>query len=222
MAKRKLYAILGLGVFGSTLAKDLSNYNQDVIAIDKDMSAVERVSEYVENTICLDFTDPDELRSSGVGDADVAIVATGSLLEESVLGILNLKELGVPKIIAKAKNSRFSQVFKKIGADVVVSPEKEIARRFAKQLVSGDILELFDLDESHSIFDMNVKKEWIGKTLIELELRARFNLNVIGVRRDGNLNLNPDPNDPFKPGDQCLMIGDNQIFKKIDEIDEVK
>lgn len=219
MSKRKTYVILGLGVFGSTLARDLSLYNQDVIAIDRDMEAVERVSEFVANSVCLDFTDPDELKAAGVDGADVAIVATGSLLEESVLGILNLKDLGIPKIIAKAKNSRFSEVFRKIGADVVVSPEKEIARKYAKQLVSGDILELFDIDSTHSIFDMNVKKEWIGKDLITLNLRARLNLNVIGVRRDGILNLSPDPKDPFREGDQVLVIGDNDMFKKIDDIE---
>jgi len=216
MAERKTVAILGLGIFGSTLAKDLCRYNVDVIAVDKDMSSVERISEFVNNAVCLDFTDINQLKAVGVGDADIGIVTSGSLLEESIMGILNLKELGVERIIAKSKNRKYSEILKKIGADETVSPEKSFGKSLAKKLVSKDILELFDLDNDYTIFDMKVPTTWTNKSLIELNLRNKYNLNVIGVRRNDKLLINFDPNEKILENDEILAVGENEIFKNFD------
>ena len=218
MKERKTVVILGLGIFGSTLARDLSKYNLDVIAVDHNMSCVERVSSLVSNAVCLDFTDLEQLKAIGVADADIGIVTSSSMLEEAIMGILNLKELGVPRIIAKAKNSRHSEVLKKVGADTTISPEKEVAKTFAKKLVSKDILDLFDIDHDYSIFDIKLPTNWANKTLIELDLRNKFNVNVVGVRRNNKLIVNFNPNEKLMLEDEILIIGENDLFKKYDEL----
>ena len=218
MSERKTVVILGLGIFGSTLARDLSKYNFDVIAVDRNMPCVERVAAFVSNAVCLDFTDIDQLKAIGAGDADIGIVTSGSMLEEAIMGVLNLKELGVPRIIAKAKNSKHSEVLKKVGADTTISPEKEVAKTTAKILVSKDILELFDVDSDNTIFDIKLPSKWDNKSLVELDLRNKLKVNVVGVRRNNKLIVNFDPNEKLHADDEILIIGENDLFKKYDEL----
>ena len=149
--KRKSFAVLGLGVFGSTIAKRLSSYDYDVIAIDSDMSCIDRLSDFVSIAIQADITDINQLKSAGVSDVDCAIVATGSHLENSIIAVMNLKELGTPYIVAKAKNKRYMKILEKIGADRVILPEKEMGERVAKQLVSSNIIDLIDIDDEYSV-----------------------------------------------------------------------
>lgn len=148
MSEMKQYVILGLGIFGSTIAKTLSQYNHEVIAIDKDLACVDRVSDFVTQAIQADFTDIDQLRAIGIQDCDAAVVATGSHLEESIMGVMNLRELGIPFIMAKAKNKKYMQILQKIGADYVVRPEKEMGERVAKKLVS----------RKHQLFDRHRRR----------------------------------------------------------------
>lgn len=218
MSERKTYVILGLGRFGSTLAKELTDYNQDVIAIDKDMTNVDRVSSFVANAVCLDYTDIDALKAAGVKDADVGIVTTGTKLDQELLGLLNLKELGVPYVVAKAANTKAKDLMLKVGADETVSPETEMASRCAKKLISKDILEIFDIDNDYSMFETKVLSNWVNKSLIELDLRNRFSLNVIGLKKDGKLVMNIDPNEKFKESDELLIVGPNNVFKNFEEL----
>ena len=122
MSQTKTYVVLGLGRFGSTLAKELTDANQDVIAIDIKMANVEKISSYVANALCLDYTDIDALKSAGIKDADIGIVTTGSMLDQEIQGIINLKELGVPYVVAKARSLKMRDVLLKVGADETVSP----------------------------------------------------------------------------------------------------
>ena len=126
------YVVLGLGIFGSTVAKTLSSYNCEVIALDNDEKCVDRMADIVTQSMMCDITDINQLREAGVQDCDIAIVSMGSHLEESVMGIINLKELGVPYIVAKAKNKRYMQIFTELGANKVVRPEKEMGEQVAK------------------------------------------------------------------------------------------
>jgi len=181
--KQKTYAILGLGVFGSTIAKTLSEFNCEVIGIDKEISCVERVSEFVTQAVQADFTDIDQLRAIGIEDVDVAVVAAGSRLEESILAILHLRELGVPYIIAKAKNETYMQILLKIGADRVVRPEKEMGERVPKSLLSRNVIALVAIDDEYSLMEMHPPKTWVGKSLKNLDLRGSFGINVLGVHK---------------------------------------
>ncbi|MFI3283905.1 MAG: TrkA family potassium uptake protein [Erysipelotrichaceae bacterium] len=220
MSQRKTYCVLGLGIFGSTIATKLSSFNHDVIAVDKDMTCVERISDVVTEAIKADFTDIDQLRAIGAGECDVAIVATGSHLEESIMAIMNLKELGVPYVLAKAKNKKYKLVLEKVGADRCIRPEKEMGERVAKQIVSTNILELIDLDEEYSILEVVAPTSWVGHSLVELNLRARFGINIIGIRKGpkDHLSISPGADYKIKLSDILVVIADNELFKKFDEI----
>lgn len=221
MAKRQTYVVLGLGRFGFTLAKKLSDYNQDVIAIDKDLALVEKASPFVANAFCLDYSDIDALKSAGVKDADVGIVTTGSMLDQEIQGILNLKELGIQLVLAKATDHKASVLLKKVGADETISPEHDTAVRCAKKLISKDILDLFDIDSDNIMFEMKVQSNWVNHSLIELNLRNRFSLNVVGVKRNDKLNVNINPEDKFKEDDIVLLVAHNSIFDNFNELNSI-
>jgi len=213
--KRKSFAILGLGIFGSTMAKTLSEYGYDVIGIDQDSVNVDRVSEFATQAVQADFTDIDQLRAIGVQDVDVAVIATGSKLEASVMAALHLKELGVPFILAKAKNKVYMQILLKVGADRVVRPEKEMGERVAKSLMSQNIIDMVDIDDDYSMMELSAPKEWVGKKLVNLDLRARFGVNVLGVRSTENAKLDFGINADYiiHEEDTLLVIVGNKKFE---------
>lgn len=221
MKSRKTYVILGLGRFGSYLAKELTDFNQDVIAIDKDMAQVDKVAGFVSNAVCLDYTDSKALIDAGVKDADVGIVTTGSKLDQALLGLINLKDLGVPYVAVKVANEKEKQLMYKVGADQTISPESDTAKLCAKKLISKDILEIFDIDKQNSMFDMKIPNAWINHSLKELDLRTKYALNVIGVKRDGQLRINIDPNEKFLQDDELLIVGSNDVFKKFEELNNI-
>ncbi|MEG0176708.1 potassium channel family protein [Anaerorhabdus sp.] len=217
--KTKTYAILGLGIFGSTISKTLSDYNYEVIAVDSDITCVDRVAEYVTNAVQADITDIEQLRAIGIQDCDVAVVATGSHLEDSIMAIMNLKELGVPYILAKAKNKKYMQIFEKIGADRVIRPEKEMGERVAKQLVSKNIVDLIDIDSEYSVVEIIAPEIWVGKPLKDLNLRAKYGINILGIRKKPKEHLSISPNADYviELDDRLLVIADNTVFKKFDK-----
>lgn len=223
MNKRKTYLILGLGIFGSTIAKELVKYNQDVIAIDSNMQLVEDVEEYVSHAVCCDFSDIDQLIAVGIENVDVAIVATGSHLEASIFAIMNLKQLGVPYILAKAKDETYGEILKKIGADKVIMPEQETGMKISRSLLAWNIVELFDIDKDYSIMEIKVPNSWINKTLIDLNLRKKFGINVIGIKSNGNshISINPSPTYKIHGEDQFLVVAAKDIFNLYEELEKV-
>jgi len=212
--ENKTYVVLGLGVFGSTMTKELCNYNQDVIAIDKDMKCVERVSSYCSNALCLDYTNKEALKNAGVENVDVGIVASADHLEETIIAILNLKELGVKTVLAKARNKTHAEILSKIGADNVVTPEKETAKLYAKRIITKDIQDIIDLDDKTSIFEVSVDPKWANHSLIELDFRKTENINVIGIKRNGELILKIDPNDKLLKDDKLIVVGESDLIKE--------
>lgn len=216
--KQKIYAVLGLGIFGSTVAKTLSEFNYDVIALDKDISCVDRASEFVTEAVQADFTDIEQLRAIGVGDVDVAVVATGARLEESIMAIMNLRELGVPYILAKAKNKTYREILLKIGADKVVRPEKEMGERVAKQLLSRNVVDMIDIDDNYSIVEMVPPRKWVGSSLKTLDLRNNFGINVLGIRKaqGARLSISPGPDYVIEETDQLLVIADTAVFERFE------
>ncbi|MDI9518302.1 MAG: TrkA family potassium uptake protein [Bacillota bacterium] len=216
--KRKSFAVLGLGVFGSTIAKRLSSYDYDVIAIDSDMSCIDRLSDFVSIAIQADITDINQLKSAGVSDVDCAIVATGSHLENSIIAVMNLKELGTPYIVAKAKNKRYMKILEKIGADRVILPEKEMGERVAKQLVSSNIIDLIDIDDEYSVIEIVAPKYWINKSLIDLNLRSKYGINILGVRKSPSTRLSISPSASYiiEANDILLVIAEKNKFELLD------
>ncbi|MEF9920605.1 MAG: TrkA family potassium uptake protein [Erysipelotrichaceae bacterium] len=217
------FVVLGLGVFGSTVAKTLSEYNCEVLAIDRDIKCVDRVAEFVTQAVQSDITDKEQLRAAGAGECDIAIVGTGSHLEESVMAIINLKELGVPYIIAKAKNKRYMQIFSRVGADRVIRPEKEIGEQVAKSILSNNIVDMIDIDEEYSIMEVKAPGKWVGRTLKDLDARNKYGINVLGIRKQSDLHLSisPDADYIIEADDHMMVIADVKTFEKFDFLKKI-
>lgn len=220
--KNRQYVVLGLGVFGSTVTKTLSQFGCEVLAIDKDPECVQRVSEYATRAVIGDVTDKQFLIDLGVEEFDVGIVAIGNHLEECLLGTLNLKEIGVPHIIAKGKNKRFKLVLEKIGADKVIRPEKEMGERVARSLLRKNITDLIELDENYSIVEMKVPHAWVGHTLAQLNLRQNYGINLLGKRdfKTHKLDLSITPEYVIHTDDHFLMIAETEKIEKFDYLVE--
>lgn len=220
--KNKQYVVLGLGVFGSTVTKTLSQYGCEVLAVDRDPECVQRISEFATRAVIGDFTDKQFLIDLGIEGFDVGIVATGTHLEESLLGVLNLKELGVGMIIAKAKNKRFKAILEKIGADKVVRPEKEMGSRVARSILRKNIIDLIEIDENYSIVEMKVPQAWVGNTLSNLNLRKNYGINILGKRNMETMKLdaNIDPDYEIHVNDHFLMIAETVKIEKLDYLVE--
>ena len=216
--KDKQYVVLGLGVFGSTIVKTLSQFDCEVLAIDKDEECVQRISEFATKAVVGDITDQQFLRDLGISEFDVGIVSIGNHLEESLLGCLNLKEIGVPYIIAKAKNKRFKVVLEKIGADRVVRPEKEMGERVARSLLRKNITDLVELDDNYSVVEMAVPQAWVGHSLSTLDLRKNYGINILAKRDNEThkLELSVDPSYVIELGDHFLMIAETEKVEKFD------
>lgn len=214
----KQFVILGLGVFGSTIAKTLASFDQEVLAIDKDPECVDRVADFVTKAVIGDITDKDFLSELGVNEFDVGIVAIGDHLEESILGVMNLKELGVNYIVAKAKNKRFMQVLEKVGADRVVRPEKEMGLKIARNLLRTNITDLIQLDDTYSVVEMKPAKEWVGKSIMELDLRKKYNINILGKRNRETQKLEffIDPKYVLQADDHFLLVADTEKIERLD------
>lgn len=215
--KNKQYAVLGLGVFGSTVATTLAQYDCEVIAIDKEESCVERIADEVTKAAVADTTDIEQLRSLGIEDIDVAIVAIGTHLEEAVLTTMNVKDLGVPFVIAKAKNKQFTKILEKVGANKVIRAEKDMGIRVAKSLLRKNIVDLVELDEDYSLVEIIAPNDWVGKSLQLLNVRQVYHMNIIGVKNsDDEMSLNIGANYIIQRGDRFLVIGKTAQLEKFD------
>ena len=219
----RTFAVLGLGIFGSTVAKTLSEYNCEVIAVDLDIKCVDRMADICTSANQGDITDLETLRAAGIGDCDVAVVAVGSHLEESIMAIMNLHELKVPYIVAKAKNKRYMEILKAIGADKVIRPEKEMGERVAKSLLSQNIVDMIDIDDTYSVVEMNAPRSWVGKSLIELDARRKFGINVLGIRKsnESRLSISPSAEYVIAAEDHLLVIAEMQTFEKFEVINSI-
>ena len=202
----KQFVVLGLGIFGSTLVKTLSQYGREVIAIDKNPENVQRVADFATKAVIGDVTDFQFLSDLGLDDMDVGIVAIGDRLEDSILATMNLKELGVPYVIVKAKNKRFKVVLEKIGADYVVRPEKEMGEKVARTLLRKNIKDLIE------------PQAWVGKTLSQLDLRKLYSINVLGKRNPHThkLEVPVDPNLEIELNDTFLVLAQTDEIEKYD------
>ena len=216
--KNKQYAVLGLGVFVSTVATTLAKYDCEVIAIDKDESCVERIADEVTKAIVGDTTDIEQLKALGLEDIDVAIIAIGTHLEEAVLTTMNVKDLGVPYVIAKAKNKQFSKILEKVGANKVVRAEKEMGFRVAKSLLRKSIVDLVELDDDYSLVEINAPNDWVGKNLQYLNIRKVYHMNIIGVKDfNDQMSLNIGANYVVQKGDRFFVIGRTIELEKFDQ-----
>ncbi|MBY2243033.1 TrkA family potassium uptake protein, partial [Clostridioides difficile] len=186
-----------------------------VMAIDKNEDSVQSISDKVTHSLIVDVTDEQALRSLGLGNFDVAVVAIGSDIRASIMATLIAKEMGVELIICKAKDELQAKVLYKIGADRVVFPERDMGVRVAHNLVSDNILDHIELDPEYSIVEIVTPNSWVGKTLIELELRARYEITVLAIKTGKNINVTPSPDEELTAGSILVIIGQNTSITAI-------
>lgn len=220
----KTVGVLGLGVFGSTIAKELGEQHYDVIAVDKDLVDVNRVEEYVVQAVQGNITDLELLESIGLSNCDAVVIGTGSNLEASVLAVMNCKKLGIKKIIAKAKNRTHMEILLEIGADEIIRPEKEMGDKVARNIMRNNILDVINLDEDNSIIEFTAPERWIGRSLKDLDLRKKYKINVIGMKSspDGPLSINVPPEQKIEPDSFIVAIGEPDTFEHLDYTDQLK
>ncbi|NPA15605.1 MAG: TrkA family potassium uptake protein [Deferribacteres bacterium] len=215
----KYFAVIGIGRFGYSVAKTLSEMGCQVLAIDQSEEKIKQIEGVVTQAVQLDATDERALRAAGIKDVDGAIVAIGQNMEASILVSLLLKDLGVPYVVSKATTPLHAKVLKKIGCDRVVSPEEEMGVRIAKSLVSPSILDELDLSEHVGIYELKVPSHMAGKTLGELDFRKKFGLNVVAIKsKTGELNINPTADTMLKEGDAIFVIGAAESIERFDKL----
>lgn len=210
--KKNQFAVIGIGRFGYSLATSLYNLGYDVIAIDVREDIVKSISTKVTYAVQADATNMDTLEDLGLRNVEVAIVSIGTDANKSILAALNALELGIKKVYAKALNEQQAKVLYKIGVHKVFLPERDMGRKVAHNIVSNNILDLIELDPNHSVMEINALEEWGGKSLAELNLRAKHGINVIAVKRGDDLNISPKPADKIWKDDILVCIGDNKTL----------
>lgn len=221
--KPKVIAVLGLGVFGSSICKTLSEFDTEVIAVDLDITNVERIDEFVTSAAVADITNFEALQNLGIENADIGIVATGSNLEATILACLNLKKLGVPKVIAKAKNKTYLTILEKIGVDKIVRPEKEMGEKMAKEIMRNNVIDTIYLDDHYSVVEFYTPKRWENKTLLELNVRQNYGINIIGVRNslEEIMTVQLDANQPLESRQVIVAIAESEEFEKLDFLNKL-
>jgi len=205
--KNRTFGVIGLGRFGYHVARTLAQGGAEVIACDVDEEKVREVSEYVSLAYVLDATDAKALKESGIANVDTAVVSIGENIEASILIVVQLKELGVKEVVARAITPLHGKVLEKLGVDRVVYPEKEMAIRIAHSLLVGEFIEEIPIGEKHSLFELKAFDFMLGKTLRELDVRKRFGVSVLAIKRGENLIVNPMGDEKVLPGDILLVLG---------------
>nr|WP_269145538.1 TrkA family potassium uptake protein [Cohnella fermenti] len=219
MAKhKKQFAIIGLGRFGSSVAKFLSEMGYEVLAIDDNAERVQDLVNVVTHAVSADSTDEEAMRALGIRNFDVVVVAIGENIQASILTTLILKDLGVGKIIVKAQNELHGKVLNKIGADKVVFPERDMGLRVAHHLISPNIMEHIELSSDYSIVEMTAPSAMRGKNLRQLDIRAKYQCNVLAVKRDGEMNISFPADEPLCRDDVLVIVGRNEQLTRLEQV----
>lgn len=215
----KTYLVIGVGRFGESLALTLSDLGNEVIVIDKDAEAVNKIASFVTHAVCADIMNPDIYEELGLANVDTAIVAMGSNLEGSVLATLSLKELGVKHVVCKARTVLQSNVLKRLGADEVVIPELDMGRKLAYNLVTNKVVDFFNIAGDYSIIEIYTPESWVNQTILELDVRAKYGVNILGlVKLNGEFIGNPEPNLVLSDRDKLVLLGTAEQFSVIKEL----
>ncbi len=211
----KQYIVMGAGRFGTAVATTLLKAGQEVMVIDQNEEAIQAISEIIDNVAILDVSDESALKSIGLGNFDVAIVAIGTNLRSSVIATLLAKELGVKEVISKASDKVQADVLRRIGADRVVFPEYDMGEKLGISLAYNKVYDFMKLDNNHSIFQLNVPKNWVGQSTLSLNLRENYNVNIVGLQVGDKCQVPIDPSTIFQQGDVIIVAGNTNAIERI-------
>lgn len=215
MAKKQ-YAVIGMGRFGSSVAKALTEMGFEVLAIDSNEQRVQEVVNTVTHAVSADSTDEDALRALGIRNFDVVVVAIGQDIQSSILTTLILKDMGVKTLIVKAQSELHGKVVHKIGADKVIFPERDMGLRVAHHLVSPNILDYIEISDDYSIIEIKAPEQMIGKSLKQLDIRARYKCNVMAIKTGTSMNIAPYAEDLIGSEDVIVIVGKNSDLKNLE------
>ena len=207
MKHKQSFAVFGLGRYGTALAKELVQSGADVLAVDSDKDIVNSVVQDIPLSKCADVTDPEVIKQLGIANVDVVVIAMATNLEASVMATMLCKEAGVKTVIAKCGSEMECKILSKIGADQVIFPEKESGVRLAKKLVNFGLVDLVELSKDASLFELKVRPEWVGKSLIELNLRKKYGFNVVAIFENEEVNTYIAPDRPLDDSMRLIVIG---------------
>lgn len=217
--KNKQFAVIGLGRFGTSVARTLYKAGYEVLAIDADEEAVQKFSNEVTHVVQVDTTDENALKAIGIRNFDTVVVSIGEDVQANVLTTLLLKDLGVRHIVAKAKSELHGKMLEKIGADRVVYPERDMGARVAHNLVSSNVLDYIELSPNLSLVEVSAPRELVGHSLAEANLRARFGVNVVAIQRGEEIIVPPVPTEKIREKDVLIVVGGNSGVTKLEELE---
>ncbi|MDQ1912135.1 TrkA family potassium uptake protein [Paenibacillus sp. GD4] len=215
--KRSQYAVIGLGRFGSSIAKELVKLGFEVLGIDKDEESVDEMSDVLTHVVVADATDEDVLRSLGIRNFDCVVVAIGDDIQASILAAILLKDIGVKKVVAKALSDLHGKVLEKLGVDRVIFPERDMGIRVAHQLASPNLLDFIELSKDYTIVELSVPKRLCGYSLKDLDPRARYGCSVVAINKKQGVIIAPAATDTVEENDVMVIIGTNQQIETFEE-----
>lgn len=215
MGMNQSYAVFGLGRYGRAVAKELAESGAEVLAVDLDEDIVNAASVEIPYCKCADITEAEVIKRLGIANIDVVIIAMATNLEASVLAAMLCKEIGVKTVIAKCSSEMHHKILSKVGADRVVFPENESGIRLAKNLLSSGFVDIMDLSNDVSMVELSVKPEWEGKTLIELNLRKKYSINVVAIIEDKSVRIDIDPEKPLLHSMRLIVIADRTKLTRL-------
>ncbi|WP_027725569.1 potassium channel family protein [Tuberibacillus calidus] len=204
---KKQFAVIGLGRFGGSICRTLSDLGAEVLAIDVDEDRVNEFTSIATHAVIADSTDESVLKSLGLRNFDHVIVAIGDNIQASILTTLMLKELGVKKVTAKAQNDYHEKVLRKIGADHVIHPERDMGMRIARQITSSSVLDYLELSDKHSIIEVVAGRKMAGRSISDLDVRAKYGVNIVAIKGDGRISVSPRADQIIQRGDILILIG---------------
>ncbi len=222
--KRKQFGVIGLGRFGSAMATTLAELGHDVVGVDSDESRVQRLADVITQVLQIDATDERALRAAGIQDVNVAVVSIGENIESSLLVVMQLRELGVETIVAKAVTPLHGRILEKLGVSRVIFPEREMAMRVAHSLVMPNVIDYIELSRDFSIVEVPAPDAFVGRTLKQLELRPRLGLTLIAIKRKSDAsgaivtNIAPAADETIRRGDVLALLGGNERLNQLDQL----
>jgi trk system potassium uptake protein TrkA len=210
------FAVLGLGMFGGSICRELSKEGKQVLAVDINEDKVNEFKNIASHAVIADTTDEDTLRELGIKSIDHVIVAIGENIQASILTAVILTDLNIKKITVKAQNDYHEKILNKIGVDEVVHPERDMGKRIAHHIISSNVLDYLELSDEHSIVEVKAGRKMAGRTLIELDIRNKYGCNVVAIKKGQDINVSPASNEAIQADDILIVVGTNNDISKFE------
>lgn len=211
---RKEFAVFGLGEFGRSVAMTLADHGCEVLAVDKSNDKVQEIAEHVTHAVRADLSDPEVIKYLGIKNLDAVIVAIGNNLEASIMCTITAKEMGVPYVMAKANDEVYANILRKVGADEIIFPEKAMGDRTARNLISGNFIDIAELSSDFSLVEITTPKAWVGKTPREMGLLSK-GFNIIARKTGDEINVYINPDVALPEGETFIIVGKNEALEKL-------